>query len=268
MTQNLQENKFRNQHLYYQQIERNFENLQKIAFLNPFVQSMIKFGTISNNKVNFFSEIDLVFVIDEENKLSLKRLIIEHYKDNLVETIEYDYKLILFIENKIEFISRPLKIEIFLVSSISKVIKYIINNKANREEIIDCIVFDKTNQLAKYFQNINLSDLKREIDLEVNPGYHVNRFLEAFENGSTAMAKGDSYNFYFQMNICYHHLISLEYILLGETNYLYLPRFFLNKIERKNKDFYRKYTPNLNMYKANNLRLLYLHRFHIVTINN
>ena len=49
MTQNLQENKFRNQHLYYQQIERNFENLQKIAFQNPFVQSMIKFGTISNN---------------------------------------------------------------------------------------------------------------------------------------------------------------------------------------------------------------------------
>ena len=267
MTLKVENDNLDSRHSFFLIIQNIIENLQDLAFHSPFIYSMIKFGTISTNKVNFFSDIDLVFLIDSSNKQQVKNLVIDFYSEILIETIDYDDKLILFIKNRLINFSKPIKVEIFIVNSITKVIKYIINNKANKKEVIDSIVFDKYNQLVDYFNEVQFENLKKEISLEDDPVYHINRFLEAFENATTAMTKGDNYNFYFQMNICFHHLISLECITMDKTDYLYLPRFFLNKLESDKKDFYRTNHPNLNMYKANNLRIAYLNKFQEITNN-
>lgn len=268
MTQNIEQTNSVSAHRYFTLIQEIISDLQKFAMDSPNIYSMLKFGSITLNKMDFYSDIDLILIVEESAKKEIKNEILKLYKDNLIETINYENKLIIFIENSIAGFSKPIKIELHIVNSISKVLKYIINSKKQIEEIIDCIIFDKRNQLVNYFNTMNLDDLKKEISLDEDPAYHFNRFIEAFENGSTAMARGDSYTFYFQMSICYHHLINLEYMTLGQTRYLYMPRYFLNKLDESTKEFYRDNPPILNMYKANQLRRLYLNQFKKVLENN
>ncbi len=221
-----------------------------IEFFNklPSIKLLLRFGSKLVNGNDLLSDIDLFILVEDTLELQNK---LNELKPSMI--LDYDCRSVLYFEMS-EGYYEVKKVDMKISNNIDDYFKFVEHIKDFTNAIlIDNIGIGKITNERVY--KTTLEKIK----------YHVNRFIEAFENCSVSNQSSDQYRFLFHQTIALQHLYTLEYMANNYLKYNYLPKQLTNSIKGENKDILKKnLDPNSNLKEGRKTRLNLINKFEIV----
>ncbi len=202
------------------------ESIKNFAQNNPLVRGAFVIGSVTRHDFDLYSDVDACLVISHDQER-----VIHDLKETLASLNQFHItpslnKLSFFLSMSDDLLSSIVKLDLFVTSSIDDVIPYIYGSY-NGQQLVVSLLSDKEGVLSTSLTRI-LSSFSPEVQLQQYVEFYFNQFVSAFYNASTARSRLDDYRFNFELNIAYHSLVSLSYILHGSREYLFLPKGLLS----------------------------------------
>jgi len=187
------------------------------------VQSAIIIGSFGRKNPNPNSDIDYQLLI---SKSFSNGWFLEKVKTAFAEEFKYS----IFLDEKKKwcfYLTEELIVtEIFLCEELQHIDKYYLGSDIRNHH--DAIIFDKTNKVFPYLDEITQTKNARFSETQKNKVYYlITEFQNRFEACSAAHAKSDGYKF----NILFSHglnaVVRLIYLCEGKSKHDFMPPNFL-----------------------------------------
>jgi protein tyrosine/serine phosphatase/predicted nucleotidyltransferase len=205
------------------------ETIKEVCFSEKSILTCLIIGSYGRKDATVKSDIDIQIVVDSSFQISL-------LSKKLNELFQGQIKLSFYIEEKKKLVfyiyEDYLLCEIFVCYEYQEINKYFLGSEI--DNVSDAILFDKTNQVSTYLNEIRLhykstKIQNRILDIEKN----IKEFLYRFESCSSAHSKSDGYKFYLLYNNALNCLVRLIFWANEGMDYSYLPPNFLNRFGHK-----------------------------------
>lgn len=222
------------------------EIMLEFSKTEPLVLVLAQYGSRVNNTFDLLSDLDYFILTDEIKKIQDKLKTLSPY-----HIINYQERCVLYFKSKYhEFDIR--KVDVMLSNQILDLKKFL----KKSDDPSKIILIDKIGASEKNFIPNNETEPEEIIQ------YHINRFVEAFENGSTANQSSDRYRFLFHQSIALQHLYILEYMNNGYHEFDYLPKQFTKSLpEEVSSLLMDEFDPISDLKKGRLTRLNLLNKF-------
>lgn len=235
------------------------------------IEAVIVIGSHGRGEASHSSDIDIICVVDQQVDINTIILAVKaslgHSFDLKLCYPKYDKEnnnkllAIVVVEGQV------VRLDIFVVSSIESVKRYIIGSELSLTNIKDILLYRSANTNGTEIEMRLRDIIKNYCPEELNNEsqylkYLVTSFIEAFEVASNKRAQSDKFQFFYQMNLAYVALVKLESFRIGNRKFLYLPKqIFSNFDESIRAHFEFKLEPRGYLKEGLSLQEKYLLQF-------
>lgn len=233
---------------------KQFQTLEKLNEILPNstgIQAALLYGSFARKTPNPNSDIDIQLLVEENfdpNKFIFE--LRERFQESLFDVLHVKQR------NKIVayFNDQP-KLEFALCSQLEDIKRNYLGS--NITDIPGSILYQN---LDSNFELSNfLSSLVKEFKGLDHPAINsqlieelIERFMYEFESASTMHCRSDGYQFYFYYNIALHIAIQLHHLSTGETQYNFLPKYFIaNTLAKEEQNHFYALNGTLFLPEAN-----------------
>ena len=189
------------------------------------VKAVISLNPIAPKNLVWSSSLNICFVLEKDRENDILNDLEVFFSDILYYTITLPKKIILYFKTEDKYSQAQLvKLDIILVDDIKDIIKYLEEIFLTVNNLEHIILLDKNKDVTIKIANLFNKRKETPVIIKEKIVFNLYSFLDAFEHASHAHALRDSYHFYFNINIAYHYLLMLRYILTGNVDSLILPK--------------------------------------------
>jgi protein tyrosine/serine phosphatase len=241
-------------------IDDNVQILIDLAKSESSIDSVLAIGSLAKRSLRFYSNINLVFVINSTN-IDLFLKIQEKLNPYLQFSIKHQHKYLFYVLYNSTVDKKICNIEIHLISDIKKFSTLITGSNIFIDDLENLMLFNRNNENKELLIEI-LQDNKAIFeDYSYWIINSILRFIEYFEKATSNLRKFDIFLFFSAMNECYYELVKLENFKANYFSNNIKPVFaYENMNFLEEFPFYRKNTPRVSI-TNNDIRKEYFKKF-------
>ena len=189
------------------------------------VKTVLSLDPITRKDLIWGSNLNLCLILEKGSTIEVLNDLQVFFSDMLFYTINLPKKLILYFKTEDKYSQTQIvKTDLFLVESIEEIIKNLEELFLTINDPKNIILLDKDKETTIKISNILNKIKEPPLIIKERVFLNLHSFIDAFDHASRAHALRDSYHFYFNINIAYHYLLMLRYILTGNVDSIILPK--------------------------------------------